>query len=284
MAPIVRYVPTVTTTPVAAPLELVTSAFDILRVASNLKTRPRALQQLTARLDAARVAAGHIERIQQVICRVTRESETCARDVAALRADIAEHNLRRGVADFQSDQLNQERALLPTRVQEHDELASLEHQLATARLQEQLDEIEQARRARTAPTARASTTPNLDAERAAMERESALTDARRIVEDVSAEHIPMDARQPYHAFAGCVYLTERLNGATPADAAAHTRAVVADRIASGAEMTLNDRLAHKFQYEQLKTRLDRAAKTRDGVVLLDALHKMGAGNGSERPA
>ncbi|HET8797907.1 MAG TPA: hypothetical protein VFO89_09470 [Thermoanaerobaculia bacterium] len=215
---------------------------------------------------------------------MTRASETCARDIAALRADVAAHDVRRFACEFQKDQIERERAQLPERMREHDELASLEHQVAKARLQAQLDEFEQARRARTAPNARASTTPNLDAERAAMERERALTDARRIVEDVSAEHIPMDARQPYHAFAGCVYLTERLNGATPADAAAHTRTVVADRIASGAEMTLNDRLAHKFQYDMLKPRLDGAAKTREGVVLLDALHKMGAGNGSERPA
>lgn len=282
MTSIVRSTPPPTPSPLAAPSEFVTAALDVLRVASNLKTRPRALQQLTTRLDAGHSAIGHIERIQQVVIRVTREGETCTRDVARLRAEIAEHALRRDVAAFQSDQLNRERALLPTRVQERDELATLQHRIAKARLQAELKEVEQVRRARTAPNAGTSTTPNLDAERATMDRERALTDARRIVEDITAEHVPTDGRHPHHAFAGCVYLAERLNGTTPADAAAHTRAVVADRITSGAIVTLDDRIELKLRYDELKARLDGAAKQRNGAFMLDALNHLGNGNGSQR--
>jgi hypothetical protein len=284
MTSIIRYTPASTLSPLAAPSEFVTAALDVLRVASNLKTRPRALQQFTARLEAAHVATGHIERIQQVVIRVTRESETCARDVSRFRADIAEHDLRRDVAEFQSDQLAQERALLPTRTQERDELAELQHRIAKARLQAELDEIEHSRPSNPTTASVASTTPNLDAERATMDRERALTDARRIVEDITAEHVPTDARQPYHAFAGCLYLAARLDGLSAADAAAHTRGVVADRITSGANVTLDDRIAFKLRYDELKTRLDGAAQKRDGAFMLDALHHLGNGNGSQRPS
>lgn len=284
MAPIVRYVPTFTTTP-AAPSELMTTALDLLRGTAKGTTSTRALKQLTLRLDAAHTAASHIERIQQVVSRVTRESETCARDLAALRADIAEHTLRRAGCEFQSDQLAQERALLPRRIKEGDELATLRHRIAKARLQAELKDVQQeARRARTAPPATTSTTPNLDAERQAMEREGALTDARRIVEDITAEHVPTDARQPHHAYAGCVYLAARLDGASPADAAAYTRTVVADRIAAGVTVKPAERTALKQRYDELKARLDGAAKKRDGAFFLDALDHLGNGNGSQRPS
>lgn len=104
-------------------------------------------------------------------------------------------------------------------------------------------------------------------------------EAASVLREVQAGVVLADARHPYHAFAGCLYLRARLDGDDAAAAALRARDELLAHMREDHEFSPAERTAFRREYGDLKKRLDGKAETRQGATLLSMLQKVGAARG-----
>jgi hypothetical protein len=101
-------------------------------------------------------------------------------------------------------------------------------------------------------------------------------EATSVLREVQAGVVLADARHPYHAFAGCLYLRARLDGEDAAAAALRARDELIAHMREDREFTPAERKEFRREYAALKKRLDVTADTRQGATLLSMLKHVGA--------
>jgi cell division septum initiation protein DivIVA len=108
---------------------------------------------------------------------------------------------------------------------------------------------------------------------ATLERLSA--DAARIVREVQAGAIPTGVRQPFHAFAGCLYLRAQLDGKDTREAAWVARGELISHMLDDADFSPSQIRAFAKEYEALKRQLREQNEQNRGQSLLASLHNLG---------
>ncbi|HEX6642879.1 MAG TPA: hypothetical protein VF215_17310 [Thermoanaerobaculia bacterium] len=102
------------------------------------------------------------------------------------------------------------------------------------------------------------------------------TEATSVLREIQAGVVLADARHPYHAFAGCLYLRARLDGDDAAAAALRARDELIAHMREDREFTPAERKEFRREYAALKKRLAATADTRQGATLLSMLKHVGA--------
>lgn len=234
----------------------------------------------TARHVIASEAMAAAEKIALAMIRVKIATDECLAETARLETDIAAYEVQQLALGLQADELEHARKALPARMVDEASLEQLRRDVQRAKLNVELHAV-QALDAFTYPASdRAahppSVTPNLDAERAAAARQRREAEARWIIEDVQAGHVPTGAETPYHAFAACIFVSAQLEGLSVKDAAARAGQVVFDRLVARHPMFAGDPARYKEEYVELKKRLDALTGNRQTATVLAAMQRLGA--------
>jgi chromosome segregation ATPase len=246
-----------------------------LRDAERLRQKTSTLSGVVENIERI---AKHGENIARSGARLVRDMEQFATEVDEFQTKRAENDARRAEADAR-------RAYAPEAVREEQRVRTLTAQNLGDELQEQID----ARRA-----AREREKQRVDQERATAEqrvdRRRASRDARvdaarrknegeaaRIVRDVQIGAVPADPAHPYHAYAACIYLAARLeDDLSSEEAAARTRDAVLG-LMLGPTVAPDEIAAYHAAYLDLKERAKAAAKHRDTTELLAAAEAFAGG-------
>lgn len=223
-----------------------------------------------------RVFGEHVARIVEQGCAIARASATSARDVERLATEIAAFRATRDEHALRAVEVAEREKHLPGVIEQESRLRKLTAEVAAEELDARLAAIRRQREAdtqriedeRTAGVRRgeqlqAHRVARADAARRKMEEWAA-----RITRDVQIGSVPTGAKQPYHAFAACVFLTAKLDdGCSSDEAAARTLEAVLAQMAAG-EPSPDEIDAFRIAYQDLKPRAQVAARRHDASETL----------------
>jgi len=201
-----------------------------------------------------------------------REIETCVAAADDCRTRIAENAAKRAELIVRA---NQAAAVIA----EENTVRILTATLQATQLQQQIDALhDQKKQRESAPPPPAAQPGRFgtripDITDATLERLT--SDATGIVREVQGGSIPTGIRQPYHAFAACLYLRARLDGEDSRAAAAAARDELVEQMLDGAEFSPSQIRAFVREHQDLKKRFDAQTEQQRGQSLLGSLHNLG---------
>lgn len=276
--------------------DMTSSAADainaLVRSAAAGDLTPRRAKFLTVVLNHATQITKSIVQIAEdgnsmtaAAAAVARDIEQCTTDVDVLITTRAENAVKRTEAD-------ERKKHVAGVVQQEMRVQRLTAEVQAEELSQRLAALKAARPDRTTTSTTQPAAPfgspaspkdaGADALLARLSREAA-----SVVREVQAGVVPTDARHPYHAFAGCLYLRARLDGDDAHAAAMRARGELIEHMREDREFTPPERKAFRREYEELKKRLDAKADVRQGATLLSMMKHVGAasapGNGNGAP-
>jgi|GEM_PF-1369592 len=234
-------------------------------------------------VDAAGTACDFADALQRIVrdgAAIARMSATCAYDVAKLRTLMEALKAERAASDLARAEAEARKNAIALVVAEEMDVRTLTARLQKKQLELQLQalEAEAAEKEQPPPPPPAAQAGRFgtripDITDATMER---LTfDAARIVSEVQAGAVPTGIRQPYHAFAACLYLRARIDGADSRAAAEITRTELVSQMLVPEEFTPNQIRAFVREYKDLKKRFDAQTAETRGASLLQSLTRLG---------
>jgi len=211
---------------------------------------------------------------------IARISATCARDVEKLATEIDDLKTKQAKnAAARAEDAALAGAIGPV-VREELDVRKLTAKLQRRQLQQQLDALdaEAARKPHPDPPPPAAQPGRFgaripDITDATLERLT--SDAAGIVREIQGGSIPTGIRQPYHAFAACLYLRARLDGEDSRTAAASARGELVAHMLDGAEFSPSQIRAFVREYQDLKKRYEAQTAQTRGASLLGSLHNLG---------
>lgn len=273
--------------------DMTSSAADaittLVRSAAAGDLTPRRAKRLTVTLEhAKRITESIIQiaddgnRMAAAAAAAARDIEQCTTDVDALVTKRAESAVKRTEAD-------ERKKHVAGVVQQEMRVQRLTAEVQGEELAQRLAALKAARpnRATTTPTQPAASRSSpasakdagADALLARLSREAA-----SVLREVQAGVVLADARHPFHAFAGCIYLRARLDGDDAHAAAMRARGELIAHMREDREFSPPERKEFRREYVELKKRLDATADARQGAALLSIMKHVGAasapGNGN----
>jgi hypothetical protein len=255
-----------------------------------------AARRIVQHAASGRLSPGHagrlrrvfedIEGVTQSIRRIAADGDrmaagaaACARDIAECEAAVASYQAAAAASAAQRAEAEERKKLAADVVQKESRVRGLtadvqaeELEVRLAALKAQHIPVPAPAMREAAPRSSAAATPTADA--ALLARLSA--EAASILRGVLAGVVLADARHPYHAFAGCLYLRARLDGDDAAAAALRARDELIAHMREDHEFTPAERKALRREYDDLKKRLDAKADAHEGATLLSMLKHVGA--------
>lgn len=273
--------------------DMTSSAADainaLVRSAAAGDLTPRRAKCLTVVFEHATQITESIVQIAEDGNRMTaaaavaaRDIEQCTTDVHALITTRAENAVKRTEADERKKHVagvvqQEMRVQRLTAEVQAEELSQRLAALKAARPDRTTTSITQPAASRSSPAS--AKDADADALLARLSREAASA-----LREVQAGVVLADARHPYHAFAGCIYLRARLDGDDAHAAAMRARGELIEHMREDHEFSPAERKAFRREYEELKKRLDAKADARQGATLLSMMQHVGAasapGNGT----
>lgn len=288
---VVRYQPVVPS--LATRSDVSQSATEAIR---TLIQRTAAGDLTPRRAKSLAVVLGHAERITESIVGIAEDSDrmavaaaAAARDIEQCTTDIDALMTTRAANAVTRKEAAEREKHVASAIHQEMRVRRLTAEVQAEELTHRLDALKAARPSRTkastvTPAAqRSDPTSAKDADDAAL-RARLSAEAASILREVQAGVVLADARHPYHAFAGCLYLRARLDGDDAAAAALRARDELIAHLRDGSDFTPPERRAFRREYDDLKKRLDAKADARQGATLLSMMQHVGAasapGNGN----
>ncbi|MEO8378274.1 MAG: hypothetical protein ABI779_01300 [Acidobacteriota bacterium] len=280
---VVRYQPVVPR--LATKSDVTQSATEAVR---TLVQRAAAGDLTPCRAKRLAVVFGHAEQITESIIRIAGDCDqlavaatAAARDMERCTTDIDVLMTTRATNAVTRKEAAEREKHVAGVVQQAMRVQRLTAEVQAEELAQRLAALKAARpdRATTSTThpaaPRSSPASAKDAARdALLARLSA--EATSVLREVQAGVVLADARHPYHAFAGCLYLRARLDGDDAQAAALRARDELLAHMREDREFTPPERKAFRREYEDLKKRLDAKADARQGATLLSMMQHVGA--------
>ena len=242
---------------------------------------PRRAKRLTVVLGHARQITESIigiaednDRMAVAAAAAARDIEQCTTDIDALMTTRATNAVTRKEAAERENHV-------ASAVQQEMRVRRLTAEVQAEELTQRLNALKAARpphpKASTVTTTAPSSGPTSAKDAtvdALLARLSA--EATSVLREVQAGVVLADARHPFHAFAGCLYLRARLDGDDAHAAALRARDELIAHLRDGSDFTPPERRAFRREYDDLKKRLDAKADARQGATFLSMLKHVGA--------
>jgi hypothetical protein len=280
---VVRYQPAVSR--LATKSDVTQSATEALR---TLVQRAAAGDLAPRRAKRLTVVLGHAEQLTESIVRIAGDSDqmavaaaAAARDVERCTTDIDVLMTTRAANAVTRKEAAEREQHVAGVVHQEMRVQRLTAEVQAEELTQRLNALKAARPPHaneatvTTPAKRNSSMSAKDTDSdALLARLSA--EATSVLREVQAGVVLADARHPYHAFAGCLYLRARLDGDVAHAAAMRARDELIAHMREDHEFTPAERKEFRREYAEFKKRLDAAADTRQGATLLSMLKHVGA--------
>ena len=234
------------------------------------------------------VILGHAEQITDSIVRIAEDGDRmavaaaeAARDIERCTTDVDALLTTRGTNAVTRKEAAEREKHVGTAVQQEMRVRRLTAEVQAEELTHRLDALKAARLSRAKATTVTTAAPTSGPTSAKDATADALlarlsSEAASVLREVQAGVVLADARHPYHAFAGCLYLRARLDGDDAAAAALRARDELIAHMREDHEFTPAERKAFRREYEDLKKRLDTKADAHQGATLLSMLKHVGA--------
>jgi hypothetical protein len=283
---VVLYQPAVPS--LATKSEVTQSATDAVRTlvqrAAEGDLTPRRARRLTVVLGHAKQIVESLIGIAEDNDRMTVAAAAAARDIEQCTTDIDALMTTRATNAVTRKEAAEREKHVASAVHQEFRVRRLTAEVQAEELTQRLNALRAARpphpkAATVIPTApKSGPTSAKDADDAALlARLSA--EATSVLREVQAGVVLADARHPYHAFAGCLYLRARLDGDDAAAAALRARDELIAHMREDREFTPAQRKEFRREYEHLKKQLEGKTETRQGAALLAMLERVGAASG-----
>jgi len=266
------------------PLEATATA-SIHALITQIGTGALSLRHAERLRRATTALTGIVEDIEQVASHgenIARSSAQLARDIEHLASEVDEFQTKRAENEARRAEAAERKKHVGAAVREELCVRTLAATLEREELQDQLDarRTARAREKQRVDQERALSARRVDRGRATREaraeaaRQKNAGDAARIVRDVQIGAVHADAAHPYHAYAGCVYLSAKLEEAlSSTDAAERAREAVLTMML-GATLAADEIAAYHAAYLDLKARAAAVAKHRDTTEIFDAVEAL----------
>jgi hypothetical protein len=236
----------------------------------------RQAERISRIVATVRVFGEHVARIVEQGCAIGRASATTARDVERLATDIAAFRTTRDEHALRTIEIAERKKHLPGVIEQETRVRKLTAEVAAEELDARLAVVRRQREAdsqrieddRTAGLRRGEQLQAHRLARVETARKKTEECAARITRDVQIGSVPTGAKQPFHAFAACVYLAAKLDdGCSSDEAAARTREAVIAQMAAG-EPLPEEIDAYRAAFQDLKQRAQVAARRHDASEIL----------------
>ena len=224
--------------------------------------------------EEMRVVAQIAEDVKHIVGHahdMARSAATCTRDLDRLETEMWAYSVKRAEHALRLHEIEARRRHIDAA---SDREALLAGRAADIRLGEldlraaAVDDQHRAAIRRMSPPAFAR------ADRTAARRERHAEEAARIAREVQAGCVPTGAKQPYHAFGACTYLTAQRAGCSDAEALTRTREAVLERMC-GPTISTEEAETHRRAYEELKAHVANAARFRATEAAMGHLYDSG---------
>jgi hypothetical protein len=291
---VVLYQPAVPS--LAAKSDVTQSATEAVRTlvqrAAEGDLTPRRARRLAVILEHAKQITESIVRIAEDGDRMAVAAAAAARDIERCTTDVDALMTTRATNAVKRKEAAEREAHVASAVQQEMRVRRLTAELQAEELTHRLDALKAARPSRAKATTVTAAAPSSAPTSAKDATADALlarlsSEAASILREVQAGVVLADARHPYHAFGGCLYLRARLDGDDAHAAAMRARGELIAHMREDHEFTPAERKEFRREYAELKKRLDAAADTRQGATLLSMMKHVGAasapGNGNGAP-
>jgi len=241
------------------------------------------LRQKTSTLGGV---VDNIERIARHGENIARSSARLVRDIEQLATEIDDFQTKRAENDARRCEADARRAHVAEAVREEQRVRTLTAQNLGDELQEQIDARRAARERerQRVEQERVTAEQRVDRSRAARDaraeaaRQKNDGEAARIVRDVQIGAVPADSAHPYHAYAACIYLAARLEDDLPSEQAAERTREAVLGLMLGPTVAPDEIAAYHAAYLDLKARAKTAATHRDTTTELRAAAQAFAGD------
>jgi hypothetical protein len=261
----------------AAALDAVTA---LLENAATGRVSPRQARRLQTVLTSAKGIAATIFDIVEDGDRMAAEAAECGRRIAQCDAGIAAFRAAEAQSAAARTEAEERATHLPKVVEQEMRLRKLTAQVQAEELATRLAALKAARPAKTKPATSNDTTPKPSASTRPSPEDALLarlsSEAAAVLREVQAGSVPTDARHPFHAFAGSVYLRARLDGDDARTASTRAQDALVAHMRESHEFTASERKAFRRAYDDLKKELDGTSEARQGERFLSMLGRVGA--------